>query len=375
MNKHANFEARRHARRISEQAVAWYLEQQDHPSDRQQQAFLAWLRTSPAHVAEYLAVAQMHGDLKVAASMDTLSVMELAHRVKHESPVVMFPQLGAGPHAKETGRAARARPFALRIAAAAAVLLLMVASGMYWRGAGTAFHQRYMADATVKALDLPDGSLVQLDQHSVIEVQFDRHLRRIAVVSGHALFDVGKDPQRPLLVTVGGHVLQDIGTVFDVRHDAGGDTLTVISGRVRVWNAPKAWLADMQDFVGVPATGNHAIADLGAGQQIKLDPATDATAVQPAVLARTTAWLPTEIRFQHETVGEVARRFNAYTTTPLVIEDTQIAKLRISGVFHADNPEAFLAYLSSLPGVRVMQGHDRVRVMAAAEPPAGPHAL
>lgn len=377
MNKRANFEARRHARRITEQAAAWYLEQQDQPTERQQQAFLSWLRVSPAHVAEYLAIAQMHGDLKAAASLETLSVAELANKVKHESPVVAFPHLGSPKHdaAAHQPRQGRKRHGALRFAAAAAVVLMMVLGGLHWRGAGSEFRQRYAADATLKQLALPDGSLVQLDQHSVIDVQFDRHLRHIDVISGHALFDVGKDPQRPLLVTVGGHILQDIGTVFDVRHDADGDTLTVISGRVRVWNAPKAWLADMQHFVGVPPVNGSAIADLTAGQQITLDPHVAVAEVQPAVIAKTTAWLPPEIRFQHETVGNVARRFNAYTSTPLVIEDAQIADLRISGVFHADSPQAFVAYLSSLPGVRVERGDDRVRVLAADDHRAGPRKL
>jgi transmembrane sensor len=84
----------------------------------------------------------------------------------------------------------------------------------------------------------------------------------------------------------------------------------------------------------------------------------------PAQIAQATAWLPDEIRFQHETIGDVARRFNAYTSTPLVIESDRIADKRISGVFHADNPQAFVAYLSTLPNVRVIDAADRIRVVA-----------
>jgi transmembrane sensor len=367
MSKRPNFEARRHARRITEQAAAWYLEQQHEPSERQRTAFLLWLRASPSHVAEYLAIAQMHGDMKAAASIETLSMAELANRVKSESPVVAFPRSEQAPRELPAAQEVRRHRAVFRFAAAAAAIVLMVAGGMHWRNARSAFNQRYAADATaVRDVELPDGSLVQLAQNSVIDVQFDNHLRHISVVSGNALFDVGKDPHRPMLVSVGGHVLQDIGTVFDVRHDAEGDTLTVISGRVRVWNTPKAWLARMQDFAGEPPVGNHAVADLTAGQEIDFHVAS-ASAVHPAVIAKTTAWLPTEIRFQHETVSDVARRFNAYTSTPLVIEDARVAGLHISGVFHADNPEAFIAYLSSLPGVQVVRGDDRVRVLAASD--------
>lgn len=369
MNKLSNFEARRHARRITEQAAAWYLDQQGHPTECQQGAFLAWLRTSPAHVAEYLAIAQMHGDLKTAASIETLSMVELADRVRRENPVVLFPRPVA--HAPQPGsepvtRAAHRGRAWLRIAATAAVVTLVLLGGMHWRAGGVSIDQRYTADATaITEVSLPDGSLIHLARNSTIHVRFDAHTRRIEVIDGNALFDVGKDPQRPMLVQVDGHVLQDIGTVFDVQRDTHGDTLTVISGRVRVWNAPQAWLGKMKSFIGRPPISGSAVADLTAGERIQLS-ASSISAIQPATIAQTTAWLPDEIRFQHETVGNVARRFNAYTTTPLVIEDAHIAGLRISGVFHADNPAGFVAYLATLPGVRVVRGDDRVRIVASS---------
>jgi transmembrane sensor len=368
MSKRPNFEARHRARRITEQAASWYLEQQDHPTERQQAAFLTWLRASPAHVAEYLAIAQMHGDLKAAASIETMSMMELVNKVQDESPVVAFPQIG---HAKSPGtgtpRHAPRAPWLMRFAAVAAVVVIAVLGGLYWRLSSANLEQRYTAGAeALREVNLPDGSLIRLAKNSSIDVHFDGHVRRIEVLAGRAMFDVGKDPQRPMLVVVGGHVLQDIGTVFDVQHEPDGDTLTVISGHVRVWNTPKAWHGDVRELLGPSPADVHALADLTAGQEIQFD-AAKVSAVQPAVIARTTAWLPADIRFQHETVGDVARRFNAYTTTPLVIEDAQIAQLRISGVFHANNPEAFVAYLATLPGVSVEQGRDRVRILAVAD--------
>ena len=100
---------------------------------------------------------------------------------------------------------------------------------------------------------------------------------------GNALFDVGKDAARPMLVNVGGHVLQDIGTVFDVRRDATGDTLTVISGRVRVLNAPASAARGAADAW----LQGDAVADLMAGQQIELGKAA-AGAVHPVALAQVT---------------------------------------------------------------------------------------
>ena len=360
MNEFTQFDAARQARRITEQAAAWYIEQQAPLSERQRVAFLNWLRASPRHVAEYFAVAQMHGDLKAAAALEKLSTAQLLEQARRDNPIVMFPSR-ARPAQQKQARA-RGRYLLAGIAGMAAMALLWLGLG-HGRGGqarpGRDDLAQYVTAGAVQSLALADGTLIQLDRDSAIRVRFDDRYRRIEVERGHALFDVGKDALRPMLVSVGGHVLQDIGTIFDVRRAAGGDTLTVISGRVRVLAARPATRKDDE-----PPLPGAAIADLSAGQQIELDQA-GASAVQPAQLAATVAWLPPEIRFQHESIASVARRFNAYTPVPLQIEDPAIAHKRISGVFHADNPQAFVAYLATLPNVRIIRTADRVRVLAA----------
>lgn len=368
MNKSGNFETRHRARKITEQAAAWYLEQQDNPSQRQQAAFLTWLRASPAHVAEYLAIAQMHGDMKAAAAIDTMSMMELAEHIRRETPIVAFPR--ATPHVPDEKPVAGSRGYAVRRFTAAAALILLGLFGAWhlWHPANGALQQRYATgQGDIKEVNLPDGSLVHLAQNSVIDVHFDAFARRIDVVRGNALFDVGKDPKRPMFVGVGGHVLQDIGTVFDVQRGTDGDTLTVISGRVRVWKASDAWIGKMRAYVGDSQSSSDAVAELVAGQELRLTTSATAGPIQAAAIAKTTEWMPTDIRFQHETVSQVARRFNAYTTTPLVIEDPQLAGLRISGIFHANNPEAFVAYLATFPGVTVVRDSDHIRIVASSD--------
>jgi len=361
MNEASQFDAARQARRITEQAVTWYIEQQEPLSERQRVAFLTWLRASPRHVAEYLAVAQMHGDVKAAAALKTISTDALIEQARNNNPVVMFPLMGSAMPASPTPRRGRWRQAVAGVAALAAAVAMAWLGVSHWRGANGYLTQRYAADASsVRSIALPDDTLVQLDRGSVIDVHFDGRFRRIDVLHGNALFDVGKDAARPMLVNVGGHVLQDIGTVFDVRREASGDTLTVISGRVRVLNASAA----TDEGLDVSRLSDEAVADLTAGQQISLGKA-GVGEKQPAQLAKTTGWLPADIRFQHETIGNVARRFNAYTRRPLMIENERIAQERISGIFHADNPQAFAAYLATLPDVRVIDEGDRVRIVAA----------
>ncbi|WP_109123870.1 FecR domain-containing protein [Dyella sp. C11] len=361
MNDSTQFDAARQARRITEQAVSWYIEQQEPLSERQRVAFLNWLRASPRHVAEYFAVAQMHGDFKAAAALKTITAEQLVEQAGRDNPVVMFPLMGPAMRKEPAPRTGRTHRALKAVAGVAAAVVMAWLGTDYWRASRGNIEQMYQGDvASVRSLTLPDGTLVQLEQGGAIHVHFDGRYRRIEVVRGNALFDVGKDAKRPMFVSVGGHVLQDIGTVFDVKRDAGGDTLTVISGRVRVLDAPASALKGMD----LPLLDGVVVADLTAGQQISMG-ATQVGTKQPAQIAKVTAWLPSEIRFQHETIGNVARRFNAYTSKPLVIDNATIADERISGIFHANNPQAFAAYLATLPDVRVIDESDRVRVVAS----------
>jgi transmembrane sensor len=214
---------------------------------------------------------------------------------------------------------------------------------------------------TTRQIDLADGSVIQLDRDSAIAVRFDENSRHIEVVRGRAMFDVGKDPARPLLVEVGQHVIEDIGTVFDVRRGTASDTVTVVNGQVAVHARPPLDRL-RRVFSGRRADG-PLLASLTHGEQVDIADGGNVTRHEEADIATTTAWLPDDIRFQHSTVADVARRFNRYTTQPLVVEDETIAQLRVSGVFHARDADAFLAYLATLPSVRIVRDVDRIRIV------------
>jgi len=348
-------------RRIAEQAAAWHLEQRDGLDAAGRARFLAWLRRSPEHVAEYLAIARLHGELKgaLAQQPDAAALCALAAR---ESAVVPLRRTAAPvPAARPRRRNVR------RVAAglAGAAMLALFALLLSRPPAGEPPAEIYAAAADAgRALELPDGSAVQLDRGSAIAVRFDARARRIELLRGAAVFDVGRDA-RPLQVRLGANLLRDVGTVFAVRREAGGGSVAVLSGRVDVLAPPSRWSAAWHRLAGGDA-GAAVLARLRGGEQARVDARGALAALDAhADLARATAWLPREIQFQRSTVAAVARRFNAYTTQPIEIDDPAVAAMRISGRFHAGDAAAFTAYLASLPGVHVTRADGRVRVAAA----------
>lgn len=330
-------------RRAAEQAAGWYLDQREGLDAAQRARFLAWLRQSPLHVAEYLGMARLHGDLGAAAALDPLDIPALAELAATEGAVVpLRPLLPRAPSIAPTRRTGT--PWWWQ--AAAAVAIALIGGAAFLREVPAPMDVYASADE-VRQLAFDDGTLLQLDRGSAVAMRYDGTLRRFELLRGGALFDVGKDPARPLRVGVGGQVLEDVGTVFDAHRTADGASVAVISGEVRIWPA---------------SAQSEALADLRAGQYAEIANGRLAALEQRTDLTRHTAWLPADIHFEHSTVAEVARRFEAYGGKPLRIDDASLAATRISGRFHARDAEAFVAYLGTLPGVRVQRGADDIRI-------------
>lgn len=347
-------------RRIAEEAASWYLDMRDEPDATARDRFMAWLRHSPRHIAEYLAIARLHGDMHAAAALDETPAADLLAAAMAESRVV--PLFAEHPRPQVEPVAVR-RP-RLRYVAAAASLLLAIGMAWAWVPAATT-PLRYAADTgEVRMVKLPDDTLLHLSPGGIVDVDFDSHARRIVLVAGKASFDVGHDPLRPLSVEVGRQRIEDIGTVFDVDRDGDGARVAVISGKVSVWRMSSAWIdSGARRLLGHATQGNR-VADIAGGESLHVDG--DGHVLDRSVLdtSAATAWLPDDIRFHDTPIGVVARRFNAYTTRPLSIEDAALSEKRISGVFHAHDPEAFVSYLGSLSGVRVQREPDRIRIQS-----------
>jgi transmembrane sensor len=370
--------------RLTEEAATWYLDMQDAPDARTEAQFMAWLRRSPQHVAEYMAMAQMHGDLRAATAAEQMSLEELREFAagessvvalrggvgrEHPSPMNRLPQKAADASCRSRfsgdalprQRRAATLPWA---AAAAAVLLVCGALTLAWPSPAEP-GIRYAAGIDVREVTLDDDTVVQLSPQSAMVVRFDTDARHIELLEGSASFDIGKDPARPMKVTVGRQQIDDIGTVFNVQRSDDAAQVTVVSGQVSVWNLPSPWLARARArLTGTPAPRDR-IVDLHGGETARVGVDGHLSEHGQANVAVATQWLPDDIRFHDTTVAEVARRFNAYSIQPLVVDDPELARKRISGVFHARDPEAFIAYIDSLPHVRVERTSSRIRFSTA----------
>jgi transmembrane sensor len=364
----------RASRRLTEEAATWYLELRGGGDRRTNARFLAWLQRSPQHVAEYLAIAGLHNDLPAAAAAEKAAQTQLKALAASEPSVVPFKiktmPIQATPTMPQAKPGRIPRQPALRWLAVVAGVVLMLGGSirMAMQPVRVLPGQTYASDATTpRTVPLEDGSVVELDRDSAMVVRFDAQARSIELVRGAALFNLGKDPTRPMTIHVGAQVLTDIGTVFTVRAGNDATDVAVISGRVAVAERTPRWIDRVAPRLASGEPPVSPVVELAGGESARV--ASDGRLLDHGStdIHHATAWLPTEIRFHDMPVADVAQRFNTYLGRPLVINDNVLAAKRISGVFKAQDADAFVAYLATLPDVRVERTATDIRVTVVGD--------
>lgn len=85
-----------------------------------------------------------------------------------------------------------------------------------------------------RLVTLDDGTRMQLDTNSHVEVRLGQNARRVEMTDGRAFFDVAHDAKRPFDVDVDGTIVTAVGTRFSVRRDGDRVWVVLSEGRVRI---------------------------------------------------------------------------------------------------------------------------------------------
>ncbi|MGD1030851.1 MAG: FecR domain-containing protein [Opitutaceae bacterium] len=199
---------------------------------------------------------------------------------------------------------------------------------------------------------LADGSVVDLNQGARIDVDFRPDVRDVRLLNGEAHFTVTKNPERPFVVTADGVRVRAVGTAFAVKLESEDVNLLVTEGSVTV-NRPAGSQAPVQSGSGAPmvvSAGGLLVVPTSA--RSSGDPLFVRVLQAPEIESRL-AWRKPCIELAGTPLAEAIALFNRGGSLHLSIDDPQLAQLRMSGVFRADNAEGFVRLLESNYGVRV----------------------
>lgn len=198
-----------------------------------------------------------------------------------------------------------------------------------------------------RTIALPDGSTLNLNTASQVEVAFDKGHRLIRLVEGEALFDVAHDPSRPFIVAVKSTRFRAVGTAFNVRMRRDIVELTVTEGIVAVRNDD-------------PDGDQAEAAEITAGRGAVVRSGTIAvTPLDSELVNQRVAWRDGVIALDGNTIEQAVDEFNRYRDHPMVIGDPRIASLRVGGRFEVRESDRFLAALQRSFPIRALPGADQ----------------
>ena len=204
---------------------------------------------------------------------------------------------------------------------------------------------------------LPDGSRIELDTATQVEVTYYRRRREVRLLDGQALFSVTADPARPFQVDVAPLRVTVVGTRFSVRHtpDIGSDDLAKVaveSGRVLVEARP-AGPADRADHAAPTGDGDSSRDSasrrlLGAGQQVASTVEGGLTAISAVAEGGIAPWREFRVAFDNQRLDHALAELARYRDLPLPlrVRDPAVAALPITGVF---DPRDLVTFRRVLP--------------------------
>ena len=346
---------------IYREACKWFVEcRSGDLDDAMRREFDQWLRKSPEHLSAYVEIAAIWND---GSALDperrwSAELLVAQARAENENIVPLRRGAASGAEGESSSRTTwRARSIAASIGAAclvaAGTLFIALRPPTYATGIG---EQR--------SIVLADGSTVELNSRSHIEVRYSDDTRSIELLEGQALFKVAKNPARPFVVTSGGAVVRAVGTQFDVYKKHDGTVVTVVEGRVAIAGSGLASGRGAGSDQSMPASisqGNEREYQVSAGRQVTVRPASVEEAAHPNI-ASAIAWRQRQLVFESASLSQVAEEFNRYNERQLVIQDAELHEFHISGVFSSSDPASLVRFLRERPEVHVTETEVEIRV-------------
>lgn len=187
-----------------------------------------------------------------------------------------------------------------------------------------------------RSFTLPDGSLLQLNTRSAVDLAFDREQRLVRLKQGELMLTCSSqaNPGRPLLVQTREALLEGFEGRFNVRQDDDCTQVNVSQGRVAVHRpgGQLQWLTTAQDW-RIDAQGVQRV------DQVDMD-----------AMAWSEGLIVTRDMRLVDFLAQVSRYRHGY----LACAD-DVAGLRLSGVFRLEDPDGLLQLLPQTLPVQLRQ--------------------
>lgn len=311
---------------VHEQAIAWLLKMHGQDlTDQDSSDFVTWL-TQPGCTEAYHEVEQLYQDLQLVVDTPLFRAQ-------------LLPDITKPAAHKSALRYAFTKAFAVVFAL---VLLTQFAQplGEAWQNH---FADIVTATGEIRETQLSDGSQLLLNTDSAVSLAFDDHQRRIILHHGQARFTVAPQQGRSFTVQVGDLDVVALGTQFDIYKKAD-DAIEIVVQQHQV-------MASLSNKELTPATSEK----ISEGQYLLYYPAQGLEKPREQISSTGTAWQQRQLVVDARPLSELIAELQRYRTGRIFLASSDIANLKVSGVFSLDKPDAVLDTVCKVLGLQRRQ--------------------
>ncbi|OLS60443.1 FecR domain-containing protein [Pseudomonas putida] len=307
--------------KVLEAAATWYVQLNDGDDDAaRKQAWRTWLLASPEHASAWARVERLQQQWARIPQEAALSGLGAAQAQRRQ----VLKLLG----------------------------LLLAASGSTWLAVEQLPYQALLAQQRTsvrerRSLRLDDGSQLELNAGSAVDIRFDADTRLIRLYQGEVLIETARDPgQRPFIVQTANGSVRALGTRFSVRQLEQRTQVGVLQAAVEV---------RPQYLAGTALR-------VEAGEQVVFDD-TQTGSIEP-LPANSAAWVQGMLSVNDCRLGDFISELGRYRPGVLRCA-AAVENLKISGAFRIDDTDTVLENLGKSLPVRVRY---LTRYWASVEP-------
>lgn len=245
----------------------------------------------------------------------------------------------------------RVRKLGSGLASIVAVLGLALFAGERYLPIGYWLADQRTATGEQRTIRLDDGTLINLNTHSAVDVRFDDKQRLVILQEGEILIETGHGDARPFIVETREGRMRALGTRFLVKREEQGTRLSVL-----------------QSAVAAHPQSNPEEQVLREGQQMLIR--NDRLGPIAAINLGADAWTRGMLVVDNARLEDLVREIGRYRPGHLGVAP-EVADLRITGSFPLQNTDlALRALLPTLP-VQI-ELHTQWWVTVAAKTEAKP---
>jgi transmembrane sensor len=323
--------------RLLDEAMDWLMRLNEAPTDA---ALIAawddWLQASEAHAGPWARICRTWaalGDMPAAAPEAVLPVIDAVPSQSASLQGGRFPRRGLG----------------LAVAtfmSAAALVAVLVAPTLQMR-----FEADFRTGAgETQIVTLADGSKVTLAPETALAEDFDGGARHVRLLSGEAFFEVERDSARPFVVAAPDVSVRVLGTAFSVRDTGHGTRVELAHGAIA--------LTPDKAEAGAELT-------LQPGDVVNVERAdgkTERSQVDPADIA---LWRTGQLAVTDQPLGEVVALIQRQHAGWIVMPESDIAALRVTGLYDLSDPDKALMALVAPFGLQIRKASPYLRIISS----------